>query len=71
MITFLSTLFICILILSLSVLYFNIMKDVVTKAVQEQNKQLLEQNKDLEKKIRDINNLLLELFENGKTKIKN
>ena len=71
MITILSILFICLLAVLLSVLYFKIMKDLVTKAVQEQNKQLLEQNRDLEKKIRDINNLLLGIFENGKTKTKN
>lgn len=71
MITILSILFICLLAVLLSVLYFKIMKDLITKALQEQNKQLLEQNRDLEKKISDINNLLLELFENGKTKIKN
>lgn len=70
MITILSILFICILILSLSVLYFNIMKDIVKKALQEQNKQLLEQNRDLEKKISDINNLLFEIVY-GNTKTKN
>lgn len=70
MITFLTTLFICILILSLSVLYFNIMKDIVKKALQEQNKHLLEQNRDLEKKIREINNLLFDIV-NGNTKAKN
>ncbi len=70
MITFLTTLFICILILSLSVLYFNIMKDIVKKALREQNKQLLEQNRDLEKKIREINNLLFDIV-NGNTKAKN
>lgn len=70
MLTILSILFICILILSLSVLYFNIMKDIVKKALQEQNKQLLEQNRDLEKKIREINNLLFDIV-NGNTKAKN
>ena len=70
MITILSILFICLLAVALSVLYFNIMKDLVTKAVQEQNKQLLEQNRDLEKKIREINNLLFDIV-NGNTKAKN
>lgn len=70
MITILSILFICLLILSLSVLYFNIMKDIVKKALQEQNKHLLEQNRDLEKKIREINNLLFDIV-NGNTKAKN
>lgn len=68
--TILSIIFICLLAVSLSVLYFKIMKDLVTKAIKEQNKQLLEQNRDLEKKIREINNLLFDIV-NGNTKTKN
>ena len=68
--TILSIIFICLLAVSLSVLYFKIMKDLVTKAIKEQNKQLLEQNRDLEKKIREINNLLFDIV-NGNTKAKN
>lgn len=65
-----SIIFICLLAVSLSVLYFKIMKDIIKKALQEQNKQLLEQNRDLEKKIREINNLLFDIV-NGNTKTKN
>ncbi len=66
-----SIIFICLLAVSLSVLFFKIIKEIVSKAVQEQtDKLMLDINSIIVKKIRE-NNVFLSTKTNGNVKAKN